>query len=182
MLKQLTVIRRNEKPASLAVWLYPLYPVQESSFAINQPFAEWLPFPLQVLLGCPQEQCAGGQMVPAAAIPSQLWRRCMSRLPCANSATRKCKVVFLQGCYAEQGGEEGALNELYFLGIIVRKTLSFGGSQSLQKSFFCLRLSSSGEICLAQVRKCLWSSTCLWGAQWLERKKEIVLCSFQSSS
>lgn len=59
MLKQLTVIRRNEKPASLAVWLYSLYPVQESSFAINQPFAEWLPFPLQVLLGCPQEQCAG---------------------------------------------------------------------------------------------------------------------------
>lgn len=67
------------------------------------------------------------------------------------------------------------------MGIIIKKKLSFGGSQSFQIAFFCLRWSSSGKICLAQVRKCLWSSTCLWGKLWLGRKDEI-LCSFQSNS
>lgn len=122
-------------------------------------------------LGIPRSSAQGGQAILSAAVPSQLQWRCVSRLPHANSATRKCKSVFLQGCYADRGGEEGALNKLYFLGIIVRKKLSFGGSQSLEISFVCLRLSSSGKICLVQVRKCLWNSTCLWGAQWLERKE-----------
>lgn len=57
------------------------------------------------------------------------------------------------------------------MGIIIKKKLSFGGSQSFQIAFFSLRWSSSGKICLAQVRKCLWSSTCLWGKLWLERKE-----------
>lgn len=59
VLKQVMAIGRREKTVFLAVWLYPWYPVQESSFAINHPPAEWPPFPVQALLGCPQEQRAG---------------------------------------------------------------------------------------------------------------------------
>ena len=62
---------------------------------------------------------------------------------------------FSKAAMQTQECEEGALNKLYFLGIIVRKKLSFGGSQSFQISFFCLILSSSGKVCLSQVRKCL---------------------------
>lgn len=129
MLKQVTATRRKKKPFSLAVWLYLWYPVQESSFAINQTPAESAcPFPFRPCLGIPRTSAQGGQAILSAAVPSQLQWRCVSRLPYANSATRKCKSVFLQGCDADQGGEEGALNKLYFLGIIVRKKLSFEGS------------------------------------------------------
>ena len=74
MLKQVTATGRNEKPVSLAVQLYLWYPVQESSFATNQTPAECPPFPIQALLGRPQEQCTGraGNFICCSSKPAAM--------------------------------------------------------------------------------------------------------------
>lgn len=83
MLKQVTATRRKKKPFSLAVWLYLWCPVQESSFAINQTPAECPPFPIQALLGHPQEQCTGraGNFICCSSQPAAM-EMCVQTAPC----------------------------------------------------------------------------------------------------